>query len=161
MYLLYIYIFYYQSSELPAPSSRSAFYPSFGVLSLSARHRRQLFRTLLFSPVFSLGKRFGTVFRTFRTLLELCPNFAFLVRVASQTLTPARLAADAGASVTALAAKPQAICIGSQASTDGDLSPDVSGLIVDAITVDEILQRAGMDPLDPMETFTTKEAGDV
>lgn len=103
MYLLYIYIIYYQSSELPAPSSRYAFYPPFGVLSLSARHRRQLFRTLLFSPVFSLGKRFGTVFRTFRTLLELCPNFAFLVRVASQTLTPAHLASGAGAtSVTAL-----------------------------------------------------------
>lgn len=70
-----------------------------------------------------------------------------------------RLTSDAGVSVTALAANPQAIRIGSQASTDGDLRPDVSGLTVDAITVDEILQRAGMDPLDPMETFTTKEAG--
>lgn len=71
-----------------------------------------------------------------------------------------RLTSDAGASVTALAANPQAIRIGSQASTDGDLRPDDSGLTVDATTVDEILQRAGMEPLDPMETFTTKEAND-
>jgi hypothetical protein len=69
------------------------------------------------------------------------------------------LTSDAGATATALSAKPEAICIESQACTDGDLSPDVSGLIVDATTVDEILQRSGIDPLDPMElkqTFTTK-----
>jgi hypothetical protein len=111
--------------------------------------------------VFSLRKWFGTVFRTFRTLLELCPNFAFLVRVASQTLSPARLTSDAGAIATALTANPQAICIESQACTDGDLSPDDSGLTVDAITVDEILAQAGIAPPELKQTFATKEASDV
>jgi hypothetical protein len=71
MFYIYIYIFYYQSSEVRTGLSLVFFFPSFGGPNVSERDPRAIFRTLLLYPVFSLRKRFGRCSELFRTLPEL------------------------------------------------------------------------------------------